>query len=46
MISLTEAKSAMVRKVDGRTTGIVKGCSDGVGESGNDNFDMWLETGV
>ncbi|KIM73570.1 hypothetical protein PILCRDRAFT_829051 [Piloderma croceum F 1598] len=43
MISLSEAKPAMVRKVDGWTAAIVRGCLEGMGELGDDNLDVWLE---
>ena len=40
MISLSEAKPAMVRKVDGWTAAIVRGCLEGTGEFPDDNLDM------
>jgi len=46
MISLSEAKPAMVRKVDGWTAAIVRGCLEGMGEIGDDNLDVWLEADV
>jgi hypothetical protein len=42
MIGLSEAKRAMVRKVDGWTAATVRGCLEGMGELGDDTFDMWL----
>ena len=46
MISLSEAKPAMVRKIDGWTAAIVRGCLEGMGELGDDNLDVWLEADV
>jgi importin-5 len=46
MISLSESKPAMVRKVDGWTAAIVRGCLEGMGELGDDNLDVWLEADV
>jgi hypothetical protein len=46
MISLSEAKVGMVRKVDGWTAAIVHGCLEGMGELADDNLDMWLEADV
>jgi hypothetical protein len=40
MISLTEAKPPMVRKVDGWTVAIVRGCLEGMGEFPDDNLDV------
>jgi hypothetical protein len=37
MISLSDAKPAMVRKVDGWTAAIVRGC---LGELGDDTLDV------
>jgi hypothetical protein len=46
MISLSEAKPGMVRKVDGWTAAIVRGCLEGMGELGDENLDVWLEADV
>jgi importin-5 len=46
MISLSEAKPGMVRKVDGWAAAIVRGCLEGMGELGDDNLDVWLEADV
>jgi Importin repeat len=46
MISLSEAKPAMVMKVDGWTAAIVRGCLDGMRELGDDTLDVWLEADV
>jgi hypothetical protein len=47
MISLSEAKPSMVRKVDGWTAAIVRGCLEGMGElGGEDSLDVWLESDV
>ena len=40
------AKLGMVRKVDGWTAVIVSGCLEGIGELGDDHFDIWLEADV
>ena len=36
----------MVKKVDGWTGAIVRGCLKGMGQIGDDNLDMWLEANV
>ena len=46
MISLSEAKPGMVRKVDGWAAAIVRGCLEGMGELGDDDLDVWLEADV
>jgi hypothetical protein len=46
MISLSEAKPSMVRKVEGWTGAIVRGCLEGMGELRDDNLDVWLESDV
>jgi importin-5 len=46
MISLSEAKPVMVRKVDGWTAAIVRGCLEVMGELGDDTLDVWLEADV
>ena len=46
MIRLSQAKPAMVRKVDGWTAAIFIGCLEGMGELGDDNIDVWLEADV
>ena len=46
MISLSEAKLAMVQKVDGWTTAIIRGCLERMGELPDDNLNVWLEADV
>jgi hypothetical protein len=46
MISLSEAKPAMVRKVDGWTAAIVRGCFEGMGDLGDNTLEVWLEADV
>lgn len=46
MISLSESKPAMVKKVDGWTAAIVRGCLEGMGQLGDDSLDVWLEADV
>lgn len=46
MISLSEAKGAMVKRVDGWTAAIVRGCLEGMGALGEDSLDVWLEADV
>lgn len=40
MISLSEAKLKMVRKVNGWITAIIRGCLEGMGELGDDYLDV------
>ncbi|EGO00640.1 hypothetical protein SERLA73DRAFT_166917 [Serpula lacrymans var. lacrymans S7.3] len=44
MISLSESKPAMVKRVDGWTAAIVRACLEGMGELPEDNLDVWLDT--
>lgn len=46
MISLSEARPAMVKRVDGWTAVIVRGCLEGMGEIPEDETDVWLEADV
>jgi importin-5 len=45
MISLSEAKAGMVRKVEW-TAAIIRGCLEGMGKLADDNLDVWLEADV
>jgi hypothetical protein len=48
MISLSEAKPSMVKKVDGWVAAIVRGCLEGMGEFHDDqlSLEIWLEADV
>lgn len=46
MISLSEAKPGMVKRVDGWVPAIVRGCLEGMGELREDDLDVWLEADV
>ena len=46
VISLSEAQPTMVRKVDGWTAAIVRGCLEGMGELPDDNLEMRFEADV
>lgn len=46
IINLSEAKRAMVRKVDGWMAVTVRDFLEGMGELGDDTFDMWLEADI
>ncbi|KAH9167134.1 ARM repeat-containing protein [Lactarius sanguifluus] len=43
MISLSEAKPAMVRRSDGWVSAIVRGCLGGMGELRDDELSSWLD---
>ncbi|KAI0821251.1 ARM repeat-containing protein [Irpex lacteus] len=43
MVSLSEARPSMVRRVDGWTAAVVRGCLEGMGELSEDDMDVWLE---
>ncbi|KAH8088992.1 ARM repeat-containing protein [Cristinia sonorae] len=43
MISLSEAKPSMVRRVEGWTAAIVRGCMDGMSQIPEDETEIWLE---
>ncbi|CCM06072.1 uncharacterized protein FIBRA_08319 [Fibroporia radiculosa] len=43
MISLSEARPNMVKRVDGWTGVVVRGCLEGMGEIPEDETDIWLE---
>jgi hypothetical protein len=46
MISLSEAKPAMVRRTDGWVSAIVRGCLGGMGELRDDELASWLDADV
>ena len=46
MISVSEAKSATVRKVNGWTAAIITECLEGMGELADDNLHVWLQDDV
>lgn len=46
MISLSEAKPAMVRRTDGWVSAIVRGCLGGMGELRDDELGSWLDADV
>lgn len=46
MITLSEARPAMVKRVDGWTGAVVRGCLEGMGEIPEDETDVWLEADV
>ena len=46
MISLSEARPMMVKRVDGWTSAIVRGCLSGMGEIPEDETDTWLDADV
>lgn len=46
MVSLSEAKPRMVKKVEGWTAAIVRSCLEGMGELGDESLDTWLEADV
>jgi hypothetical protein len=46
MISLSEAKPAMVRRTDGWVSAIVRGCLGGMGEMRDDELASWLDADV
>lgn len=46
MVSLSEAKPAMVKRVEGWIPAIVKGCLEGMGELQEDSTQVWLESDV
>ncbi|KAI0090866.1 ARM repeat-containing protein [Irpex rosettiformis] len=43
MVSLSEARPSMVRRVDGWVAAVVRGCLEGMGELSEDDMDIWLE---
>ncbi|KZP09493.1 ARM repeat-containing protein [Athelia psychrophila] len=43
MLSLSEAKPGMVKKVDGWAGAVVRACLEGMGEIADDELDVWLE---
>lgn len=46
MVSLSEAKPSMVRRVDGWTAAVVRGCLEGMGELAEEDMEVWLEADV
>jgi hypothetical protein len=46
MISLSEAKPPIVRRVDGWVSAIVRGCLGGMGELRDDELSTWLDADV
>lgn len=46
MVSLTEARPSMVRRVDGWTGAVARGCLEGMGEIPEDDMEIWLEAEV
>jgi hypothetical protein len=46
MVSLCEAKPAMVKRVEGWIPAIVKGCLEGMGDLDEDSTQLWLESDV
>lgn len=46
MLSLSEAKPSMVKRVDGWATVVVRGCLEGMGELPENDTDIWLEADV
>jgi hypothetical protein len=46
MISLSEARPAMVRRVDGWVSAMVRGCLGGMGELRDDELSTWLDADV
>lgn len=46
MVTLSEAKPSMVKRVEGWTPGIVRACLEGMGELLEDGLEAWLEADV
>jgi hypothetical protein len=46
MVSLSESKPSMVRRVEGWIPVIIKGCLEGMGELEEDSTPLWLEADV
>ena len=46
MVSLSEARPGMVRRVDGWTAAVVHGCLEGMGEIPEEDMEIWLEADV
>lgn len=46
MVSLSESKPSMVKRVDGWIPIIIKGCLEGMGELEEDSTPLWLEADV
>ena len=46
MVSVSEARPNMVRRVDGWTAAVVRGCLEGMGEIPEEDMEIWLEADV
>jgi importin-5 len=46
MVSLSEARPAMVRPVEGWVSIVVRGCLEGMGQLGDDELQIWLDADV
>lgn len=46
MISLSEARPSMVRRIEAWTAAIVRGCLEGMGEIPEEDTEIWLEADV
>ena len=46
MVSLSEARPGMVRRVDGWTAAVVRACLEGMGEIPEEDAEIWLEADV
>ena len=46
MVSLSEARPNMVRRVDGWTAAVVRGCLEGMGDIPEEDMEIWLEADV
>lgn len=46
MVTLSEARPGMVRRVDGWPAALVRGCLEGMGEIPEDDMEIWLEADV
>ncbi|KIK93959.1 hypothetical protein PAXRUDRAFT_33792 [Paxillus rubicundulus Ve08.2h10] len=44
MVSLSEAKPSIIKRVDGWTLAVVRACLEGMGELPEDGLGVWLET--
>lgn len=46
MVTISEARPGMVRRVDGWTVAVVRGCLEGMGEIQEEDMEVWLEADV
>lgn len=46
MVTLSEAKPSMVKRVEGWTLAVVRACLEGMGELPEEGLDAWLEADV